>query len=62
MAIVYMTQEGYDKKMAELDHLENIERPEVINAIREARIPYRLYDIKTAYEKREKQCWRNFSN
>ena len=32
-----MTQEGYDKKMAELDHLENIERPEVINAIREAR-------------------------
>ena len=37
MAIDYMTQEGYDKKMAELDHLENIERPEVINAIREAR-------------------------
>ncbi|MBR5727841.1 MAG: transcription elongation factor GreA [Muribaculaceae bacterium] len=37
MAIVYMTQEGYDKKMAELDHLENFERPEVINAIREAR-------------------------
>lgn len=32
-----MTQEGYDKKMAELDHLENFERPEVINAIREAR-------------------------
>lgn len=37
MAIVYMTQEGYDKKMAELAHLENVERPEVINAIREAR-------------------------
>ena len=37
MAIVYMTQEGYDKKMAELNHLENVERPEVINAIREAR-------------------------
>ena len=32
-----MTQEGYDKKMAELAHLENVERPEVINAIREAR-------------------------
>lgn len=32
-----MTQEGYDKKMAELNHLENVERPEVINAIREAR-------------------------
>ena len=37
MAIVYMTQEGYDKKMAELNHLENVERPEEINAIREAR-------------------------
>ncbi|MBO5540225.1 MAG: transcription elongation factor GreA [Muribaculaceae bacterium] len=37
MAIVYMTQEGYDKKMAELARLENVERPEVINAIREAR-------------------------
>ena len=37
MASVYMTQEGYDKKMAELAHLENVERPEVINAIREAR-------------------------
>ena len=37
MAIVYMTQEGYDKKMADLAHLENVERPEVINAIREAR-------------------------
>ena len=32
-----MTQEGYDKKMAELARLENVERPEVINAIREAR-------------------------
>ena len=27
MAITYMTQEGYDKKMAELAHLENVERP-----------------------------------
>ena len=32
-----MTQEGYDKKMAELAHLENIERPEVVRAIAEAR-------------------------
>lgn len=37
MAIVYMTQEGYDKKMAELARLENEERPEVIRAIAEAR-------------------------
>lgn len=37
MAIVYMTQDGYDKKMAELARLENEERPEVIRAIAEAR-------------------------
>ena len=37
MAITYMTQEGYDKKMAELAHLENVERPEVVRAIGEAR-------------------------
>ncbi|MBO4871561.1 MAG: transcription elongation factor GreA [Muribaculaceae bacterium] len=37
MAISYMTKEGYDKKMAELAHLENVERPEVVRAIAEAR-------------------------
>lgn len=37
MAIVYMTKDGYDKKMAELARLENEERPEVIRAIAEAR-------------------------
>jgi len=37
MAITYMTQEGYDKKRAELAHLENVERPEVVHAIVEAR-------------------------
>jgi transcription elongation factor GreA len=37
MAITYMTQEGYDKKMAELKHLENVERPDVVRAIVEAR-------------------------
>ncbi len=37
MAISYMTQEGYDKKMAELARLENVERPEVVAAIAEAR-------------------------
>lgn len=37
MAISYMTQEGYDKKMAELNHLENVERPDVVKAIQEAR-------------------------
>ena len=37
MAICYMTQEGYDKKMKELARLENEERPEVVRAIQEAR-------------------------
>ncbi|MBQ9466414.1 MAG: transcription elongation factor GreA [Muribaculaceae bacterium] len=37
MAIIYMTQEGYNKKMEELAHLENVERPDVIRAISEAR-------------------------
>ncbi len=37
MAINYMTQAGYDKKMAELNHLENVERPDVVRAIVEAR-------------------------
>ena len=32
-----MTQEGYDKKMAELNRLENVERPDVVKAIQEAR-------------------------
>ena len=32
-----MTQEGYNKKMEELAHLENVERPDVIRAISEAR-------------------------
>lgn len=37
MAIIYMTQEGYNKKMEELAHLENVERPDVVRAIAEAR-------------------------
>lgn len=32
-----MTQDGYNKKMEELAHLENVERPEVVRAIAEAR-------------------------
>ena len=32
-----MTKAGYDKKMQELSHLENVERPAVVQAIVEAR-------------------------
>ncbi|MBR5102718.1 MAG: transcription elongation factor GreA, partial [Muribaculaceae bacterium] len=37
MAITYMTKDGYDKKMKELAHLENVERPAVKAALVEAR-------------------------
>ena len=35
--MAYMSQEGYDKIRAEIKHLEEVERPEVIRQIQEAR-------------------------
>ena len=35
--MAYMSQEGYDKLRAEIKHLEEVERPEVIRQIQEAR-------------------------
>lgn len=37
MAITYMTQEGYKKKMEEIAYLESVKRPEISRAIAEAR-------------------------
>ena len=37
MSIEYMSQEGYDKLVAELRHLESVELPQVRDAIAEAR-------------------------
>ncbi len=37
MAITYMTKEGYDRKMEEINYLETIKRPEISRAIAEAR-------------------------
>ena len=37
MAITYMTQEGYKKKMEEIAYLESVERPRISRAIAEAR-------------------------
>lgn len=37
MAITYMTQEGYKKKMEEIAFLESVERPRISAAIAEAR-------------------------
>lgn len=35
--MAYMTRDGYDKKMAELKHMEEVERPAASAAIAEAR-------------------------
>ena len=35
--MAYMSQEGYDKLIAELKHLEGVERPKASAAIAEAR-------------------------
>lgn len=37
MAITYMTQEGFNKKMEEIAYLESVKRPEISRAIAEAR-------------------------
>ena len=37
MAITYMTQECYNKKMEEIAYLESVKRPEISRAIAEAR-------------------------
>ncbi|MDA0890214.1 MAG: transcription elongation factor GreA [Bacteroidetes bacterium] len=37
MSIIYLSQEGYDKLKAELQHLKSVERPSVISQIAEAR-------------------------
>jgi transcription elongation factor GreA len=37
MAVVYMTKEGQQKKLDELNHLENVERPRIIQQIADAR-------------------------
>lgn len=37
MAVSYMTEEGYKKLLAEINHLESVERPKASEAIAEAR-------------------------
>ena len=38
----YMSQEGYDKIAAEIKRLEEVERPEIIRQIQEAREKARI--------------------
>lgn len=37
MAVTYMTEEGYNKILAEINHLESVKRPEISAQIAEAR-------------------------
>ncbi|MDR0995675.1 MAG: transcription elongation factor GreA [Tannerella sp.] len=37
MAVIYMTQEGYNKILAEINYLESVKRPEISAQIAEAR-------------------------
>ena len=37
MAVSYMTKEGYDKILAEINYLETVKRPEISAQIAEAR-------------------------
>ena len=37
MAVSYMTKDGYDKLLAEINHLESVKRPEISALIAEAR-------------------------
>ena len=37
MAVTYMTEEGYNKILAEINHLETVKRPEISAQIAEAR-------------------------
>ena len=42
MSFEYMSQEGYDKLVAELHQLESVELPQVREAIAEARVSNRV--------------------
>lgn len=38
MAVSYMTKDGYDKILAEINYLETVKRPEISAQIAEARV------------------------
>ena len=52
-----MTQEGYDQLKTELKHLTSIERPEVINAIAEARAHGDLSENAEYHAAKEEQAF-----
>ena len=46
--MAYMTQEGYDKMVAQLRHMESIERPAASAAIAQAKLEGRIAAMKKA--------------
>lgn len=59
MAVSYMTKDGYDKILAEINYLETVKRPEISAQIAEARIRVTyLRTLSTMPPKRLKVSWR----
>lgn len=57
--MAYMTQEGYDKMVAQLRHMETIDRPAASAAIAEARDKGDLSEtVNTTPPKRRRLCWK----
>ena len=57
MAVSYMTKDGYDKILAEINYLETVKRPEISAQIAEARVTYPR-TLSTMPPKRLKVSWR----
>ena len=57
MAVSYMTKDGYDKILAEINYLETVKRPEISAQIAEARDKGDLSE-STMPPKRLKVSWR----
>ena len=61
MSIEYMSQEGYDKLVAELQQMVNVELPQVKDAIAEARDKGDLsenFEYHAAKREQASGCWR----
>ena len=58
MAVSYMTKDGYDKILAEINYLETVKRPEISAQIAEARDKGDLSELSTMPPKRLKVSWR----
>ena len=61
MSIEYMSQEGYDKLVAELQQLVNVELPQVKDAIAEARDKGDLsenFEYHAAKREQSRLLWR----